>query len=140
MTLTLELPPKVETGLSAQAQERGVPLRAYVEALLRQQAGAPAAASGQMRRELRWLRENRVRYAGRWVALRGGELLATGDNAAEVFAAVRDERDTPLVVKVEAPAGEGHARSLFCYTARLLRRERGWPETGKQRGGAGSLR
>jgi hypothetical protein len=47
MTLTLELPPEVEADLSAQAQESGLPLHAYVENLLKHQVG-PAGAKPTM--------------------------------------------------------------------------------------------
>lgn len=64
---------------------------------------AKLAESEQLSRELRWLHENRSRYAGRWVALRGEQVLAVGGSAPEVFAAVRDETETPLVIQVEPP-------------------------------------
>ena len=53
------------------------------------------------RMELAWLREHRRQYAGRWVALRGNDLLATGDCAREVYEQIADRNDTPLVVQVE---------------------------------------
>jgi hypothetical protein len=51
--------------------------------------------------ELGWLQEHRNEYAGRWVALRGGELLATGGSAREVYAQIAGRDDVPLVVQVE---------------------------------------
>src|SRR5437867_1749118 len=48
--------------------------------------------------ELRWLLDNRHRYAGRWVALRGDTLLAAGATSHEVFNAVAGERPVPRVV------------------------------------------
>lgn len=58
------------------------------------------------RREFEWLRANSVRYAGRWVALNGDQLLSAGDSAREVYAAVRRlNLDEPaLVIKVEGLA------------------------------------
>lgn len=53
------------------------------------------------RTEFRWLAENRERYAGRWVALEGDMLLAVGDSAREVYAAIADREGTPLVTRVE---------------------------------------
>jgi len=55
--------------------------------------------------EFAWLCLNRQEYAGRWVALDGGALLAVGNSAREVFAATANHRGTPLVTRVE-PEGE----------------------------------
>jgi len=38
MLITLDLPPEIESSLTAQAQARGLQLDSYVESLLRQQA------------------------------------------------------------------------------------------------------
>jgi len=51
--------------------------------------------------EFEWLALNRQRYAGRWVALDGDELLAVGDSAREVYAAIANHERTPLVTRVE---------------------------------------
>jgi antitoxin (DNA-binding transcriptional repressor) of toxin-antitoxin stability system len=53
------------------------------------------------RTEFKWLALNRRRYAGRWVALDGDRLLAVGDSAREVYAAIANQRQTPLVTRVE---------------------------------------
>jgi len=53
------------------------------------------------RTEFMWLALNRQRYAGRWVALDGDRLLAVGDSAQEVYAAIANHRQTPLVTRVE---------------------------------------
>ena len=53
------------------------------------------------RSEFRWLALNRQRYAGRWVALDGNTLLAVGDSAREVYAAIASHEGTPLVTRVE---------------------------------------
>ena len=39
--------------------------------------------------ERRWLEENSRQYSGRWVALEGDRLLATGSSAREVYAALK---------------------------------------------------
>ena len=54
------------------------------------------------RSEFRWLAENRDRYSGRWIALDGNRLLAVGDSAREVYAAIVNYDGTPLVTRVEA--------------------------------------
>jgi hypothetical protein len=54
-------------------------------------------------REFRWLAEHQREYAGRWVALDGDMLLATGESAHAVYASIREHHGrVPLVTKVEA--------------------------------------
>jgi len=52
------------------------------------------------RLEFRWLAENAERYVGRWVALEGDRLVAVGDSAREVYAAIANLEGTPLVTRV----------------------------------------
>lgn len=58
------------------------------------------------RSEFCWLALNQQQYAGRWVALNGSRLLAVGDSAREVYAAIAKRKGTPLVTRVE---GENEA-------------------------------
>lgn len=51
--------------------------------------------------EAEWLRLNRMRYAGRWVALLGANLLAEGDSATVVAQASAGAASTPLIVYLE---------------------------------------
>jgi hypothetical protein len=53
--------------------------------------------------EFRWLKANREQYKGKWVALFGANLIATGDSMKEVLDAVKAQQivGTPLVHKVE---------------------------------------
>ena len=68
---------------------------------------APAAradavnGAARERAEFEWLALNRQRYAGRWVALDWNTLLAVGDSAREVYAAIAGHEGTPLVTRVE---------------------------------------
>ncbi|MFO0681749.1 MAG: type ISP restriction/modification enzyme [Sandaracinus sp.] len=66
--------------------------RVLAPAAVRQ--GEPASGADP-RPNLAWLRsaENRERYRGRWVALRGGVVLADGTKRAEVEARVAGEKD-----------------------------------------------
>jgi hypothetical protein len=59
------------------------------------------AQEKEYRQALQWLAENRQKYAGQWIALRGAQLLAAGLKAAEVFGRVRGQRPPALVMKVE---------------------------------------
>lgn len=51
--------------------------------------------------ELSWLKTHREQFAGRWVALEGDALLAVGDSAREVYAAIARHEGAPLVTRVE---------------------------------------
>src|SRR5208337_253960 len=109
MAITLNLPPEVEASLAAQARALGVELDAYVQTLLQQQAASsPLRAEGDAAQEVKrelfelsWLETNREQYAGRWVALEGNALLAVGNSAREVYAAIARHEGTPLVTRVE---------------------------------------
>jgi hypothetical protein len=50
---------------------------------------------------MNWIRENRVAHAGRWVALDGARLIASGDDAKIVFRTARAATDRPFVVHVD---------------------------------------
>lgn len=66
----------------------------------------PSERSVDLSRELRWIEEHRVEYAGQWVAVRGDRLLGSGPDGRQVYEAARaagDER--PFVTRVE-PVGE----------------------------------
>lgn len=52
--------------------------------------------------EMQWIRENRSRFVGLWVALIGSELLASGSTAKEVFEkASCESRQAPLVIRLD---------------------------------------
>lgn len=53
-------------------------------------------------KERQWLSLNRKQYVGKWIALQGDQLLAVDDKSSEVFAAVSQLPEPPLVIKVEA--------------------------------------
>jgi hypothetical protein len=54
--------------------------------------------------ERKWLEENGQEYAGRWVALDGDHLLATGSSAREVYATLKATGISgSLVMRVEHP-------------------------------------
>jgi len=41
-----------------------------------------------MSKDMEWLSRHRREYGGKWVAIYGDRLIASGDNAAEVYAEV----------------------------------------------------
>jgi len=53
-------------------------------------------------KEAKWLTENGGKYAGRWIALQGDQLLAEGATAKEVFSKVEGQTTPPLVIRVVA--------------------------------------
>jgi hypothetical protein len=56
--------------------------------------------------EMQWLVEHRREYAGKWVALKAERLIASGESAAEVYAAADAAGvSLPLVTFVEDPDG-----------------------------------
>lgn len=48
--------------------------------------------------EAEWIAANRARYAGRWIALLGGDLIAVGDSAKSVAQAAAGASSTPLII------------------------------------------
>jgi len=67
----------------------------------RQGSQAHANRSG---RSLRWLHENREKYAGQWVALDGERLIASGPTAKEVYSKAKAEGvEIPFVELVTDP-------------------------------------
>jgi hypothetical protein len=66
----------------------------------------PSADDERTQAEKCWLRENSNQYAGQWVALDGGRLLAHGDDAQSVYrtsrAALAGSGRVPLVVLVQS--------------------------------------
>jgi len=55
----------------------------------------------QFQQEMRWLAENRHRFSGKWIALKGEYLLAVGTTAKEVFSKVADRNMLPLVIRID---------------------------------------
>jgi hypothetical protein len=54
--------------------------------------------NGRSEGSLRWLNENRQQYLGRWVALDGCRLIASGETAREVYSKAKaDGVKTPFV-------------------------------------------
>lgn len=56
---------------------------------------------------LNWLKAHRVEYAGQWVALHDGELIAHSRDGESLIAPVRQSRvRNPMIVYVEPPGNE----------------------------------
>lgn len=52
--------------------------------------------------EYAWIAARRDEYMGKWIALDGEKLLASGATAREVYAAVHGHQPTPLVMLVHS--------------------------------------
>jgi len=62
------------------------------------------ANSDRSAKSLRWLYENREKYAGQWVALDGDRLIANGPTAREVYSKAKAEGvEIPFVELVTEP-------------------------------------
>ena len=104
MTLTIDVPVELEQKLEAEAKRRGIGKDQYVRVVLeenlnqtplRRQPPFPAkiiATDLPVRdrsRESAWLEQHRDEYDGKYVALKGDNLLAVGDGAKEVATTAR---------------------------------------------------
>lgn len=75
--------------------------REYAISILEQMSSQFGERTRQQK-EAKWLRDNRARYAGLWIAIEGDELLAAGPLAKDVFAQVAHRADPPLVMQIES--------------------------------------
>lgn len=67
---------------------------------LGQQAAGPAAARDRTR-EMKWVKEHRLEFANRWVAVHGDQLIAADVDALKVFSAAKAQGiRTPFVVHI----------------------------------------
>ena len=65
---------------------------------------APLVPDYDGSREMQWLAEHRREYAGKWVAVKDDRLIASGENAADVYAAADTSGvQLPMVTFVEDP-------------------------------------
>src|SRR3954466_2233292 len=99
MSATLD---KIKEEMRSLPPEELQEVRELADSLLSEPASPAEPLDGTS--EQRWLAEHGREYAGQWVALDGDRLLAHGENARAVYAAVRDSGvSLPLVVRVNPP-------------------------------------
>lgn len=97
MSATLD---RIKEEMKDLAPEELQEVREMADSLL--SGSASPAESPDCSPERRWLAEHGEEYAGQWVALDGDRLLAHGERASEVYAAVREAGvSLPLVVRVD---------------------------------------
>jgi hypothetical protein len=92
--ITLTPTPAEETRVSGQLSRANDVLRRLPD------SKKQAQQRERFAKEARWLAENAYKYAGRWIALEGDQLLAEGATAKEVFARVENQSTPPLVIQV----------------------------------------
>lgn len=77
----------------------------YIERVEAEASGVPGhrLRSERTAGAMRWLSEHRAEYAGRWVALDGCRLVASGNEAKAVYDQARAEGvDVPFLHQVES--------------------------------------
>ncbi len=119
MAVTIEIPAELEAELESQARRRGLSRDEFARIILEERLNLEKTyrASGlpveprilasnlpvkDRSREHEWLKEHRDQYAGKYVAVHGGSLIAQGDSYKEVALKAR-ELGVPdaLMIRVE---------------------------------------
>ncbi|MEW6210829.1 MAG: DUF5678 domain-containing protein [Acidobacteriota bacterium] len=119
MTVTIEIPARLEAELEAEARRRGLSKEEFVQSVLEEKLSAGKAASADelpfrprilardlpvkdRSREHEWLRQHRDEYDGQWVALDGDRLIASGEDLKKVAETARRlGAPDALMVRVE---------------------------------------
>ncbi len=122
MTLTIEIEPETESRLESEAKRKGMKKEEFAKIIIEQNLSPkPIQRKNYMpesftpriigKSEMRdfsgddeWLRENRDKYIGKYVATHGNRLIASGDNLKEVAAEAKEKgfKDA-LIYEVEDP-------------------------------------
>ncbi len=120
MTLTIEIEPETESRLEREAKSKGLEKEDFARIIIEQNL-SPKFTKGESemprksryigKAEMRdfsgddeWLRENRDKYIGQYVATHGNRLIASGDGFKEVATKAREEGfPDALVYEVEDP-------------------------------------
>jgi len=104
MNLIIDLPSELEQRLEAEAKRQGLSTDALARIMLEEKLNSKDQQNGSSplprvlaknlpfkdrSREAEWLREHHHEYAGQWVALDGGKLIASGDDLKEVVRTAR---------------------------------------------------
>lgn len=121
MTLTIEIAPETEHRLEAEAKRSGVSKSDLAKNVIEERFGAkedkrenhlPEGSTPRYlgRVETRdfsgdreWLRENRGKYQGQYVATHGNRLIASGEKLKDVAEKARQEGFSDALLKYIAP-------------------------------------
>lgn len=122
MTLTIDITPEIESRLEQEAKRKGLKKEEFAKIIIEQNLSPkPEQRRNYMpegftpriigKSEMRdfsgddeWLRENREKYIGKYVATHGNRLIASGEGFKEVATKAREEGfPDALVYEVEDP-------------------------------------
>jgi hypothetical protein len=121
MTLTIEIAPEVARNLETEAKRSGISKADLAKIVIEERFAPRGKRQNYMplgfkpryigKAETRdfsgddeWLRENREKYIGKYVATHGNRLIASGENLKEVMIEARDKGfPDALVYQVEDP-------------------------------------
>lgn len=81
-----------------EGQRFSEPLQKLNEALSLEEVATRAVISPQRKDEATWIKTNRAAYKGKWVALLGDQVVASGDTFKELIAVVRRKYLSPAPV------------------------------------------
>ncbi len=122
MTLTIEITPEVELELEREAKRKGLKKEEFAKIIIEQNILPKSGkrrnlmpegfepryiGKGKMRDfsgDDKWLRENRNKYIGQYVATHGNRLIANGDSLKEVANQAKKKGfSDALIYEVEDP-------------------------------------
>ncbi len=105
MTLTIEIAPEIENRLEAEARRNGISKSDLAKNVIEERFAPRENGENQLPRRSRyvgrvemrdfsgedqWLRENSEQYQGKYVALQGNRLLASGNGYKEIITKARE--------------------------------------------------
>ncbi len=120
MTLTIELTPEIEQQLEAEAKRTGISKSDLAKTLIEKRFAPKEKRQNYIpegikpryvgKTEMRdfsgddqWLRENREKYQGKYVALHGNRLIASGETLKEVAEKAREDGFPDALLKYIEP-------------------------------------
>ncbi len=121
MTLTIEIAPEIESRLEREAKRQGLEKEEFVKIIIektllpkseRRKNYIPEGVTPRYigKAEMRdfsgddeWLRENREKYQGQYVATHGNRLIAAGNNFKEIITKAREDGFPDALVRYVEP-------------------------------------
>ena len=120
MTLTIEIAPEIELRLETEAKRNGISKTDLAKNVIEQRFSPKEKRENYMpegfkpryigKAETRdfsgddeWLRENREKYQGKYVATHGNRLIASGDGFKEVATKAREEGFSDALLRFVEP-------------------------------------
>lgn len=113
--MSIQLTPEIEAGLRAEAATRGIDVDALVEnavkEYLRKTSSRPlGATSGERAAEMVWAARPDAQFLGKWVVLRGSQVVASGSDPQHLYETARAKGESsPFLIFVSADEHEPFA-------------------------------